>query len=116
MRISGWIQGLALYGAILGALGLWHFEGVEGAKNVVLVLGWASAALGICAGIMSRQAIGRPDISAPKGTYRVFEIVAKVAIVLALAWCGLLILSAACIVGWLCIEIARKPKEVSCGR
>lgn len=111
MRISGWIQGVAWYGAILGGLGLWYFDGIEGAKNIVLVLGWASAALGICAGFASKQAIGRPDISAPKGAYRIFEIIAKVAIVLALAWCGLLVLSAACIVGWLCIEIAREPKK-----
>ncbi len=107
MKLSRWVTCLATDAAILGGLYLWQTRGFEGARNVVLVVGWVQAVLGVIGGFAAKKG----DLPSVRGSFRAYVFISCSATVVALAWCGLVALSITYLIGWLLIEASRMPSR-----
>lgn len=108
MNLGKWTRCLAVDVAILGGLYLWQVDGIENAKNVVLVIGWVIAVIGVIGGMAAKKG----DLPQTHGVFKAYTVVSSAAIVVALAWCGLIALAVTYLIGWLLVEASRVPAKV----
>jgi len=108
MNLGKWARCLAVDVAILGGLYLWQVDGIENAKNVVLVVGWTVSVIAVIGGIAAEKG----SLPQNRGAFQAYAMMSSAAIVLALAWSGLVALAVTYLVGWLLIEASRGPAKV----
>jgi len=109
MNVGKWTRCLAVDVAILGGLYLWQVKGIENAKNVVFVVGWVIAVIGLIGGYASK----RGELPQNRGVFQAYMILSSVVIVIALAWSGLIALAITYFLAWLFTEHARMPAQVA---